>query len=133
MPEKNLSNSTTWKNGTGSAIAKNRVVVTSSTEGECQYPTGAESVEAMIGVSSEAIADDTYGMVYTGGIVYITADAAISIGDKLVTADAAGRVKAKPSGATTQGVIIVGIALGTATAEGDIIPMLLQGTNEYSS
>jgi len=133
MPEKNLSNLTTWKNGSGSTIEKYRVVVTSSTKDECQYPSGASSVETMIGATSEQIADGKYGTVYTSGIVYLTAGASVSIGDKLVTADSAGRVKPKPAGATTQGIIIVGKALEAASSSGDIIAVQLVGINAYSS
>ena len=135
MPEQNLGLSQTYTNNeTTSTIEQYRVaILDTTTEGGAKLPSGASSVEKIAGVATAEIAAAEVGNFTFSGIAYVEANTTISLGDTLVIAATTGRVMSKPAGATTQGIAIVGVALRAATAQGDIIPCMLQISNEFSS
>jgi len=135
MAEQNKIATQTFVNGEASStISQYRVaILDTTTEGQVKLPSGANSVEKIAGVTEADISATRAGSLVIAGIAYCTAAAAISIGDVLVIADTAGRVRPKASGATAQGLAIVGVALGTATTSGDQLPVMLEIRNAYAS
>ena len=135
MPEQNKGLSQTYTNNESTDdIEQYRVaIIDTSAEGGVKLPSGASSVEKIAGIAmAETAAGETADFMFTG-IAYVEAHAAFSIGDTLVIGADTGRVMVKPAGATTQGIAIVGVALRAASAQGDVVPVLLQISNEFSS
>lgn len=76
-----------------------------------------------LGVASKNVSSgETFG-VYRGGVQYLTASAAISAGAPVKCA-AAGKVVTYVDGTDAQ-LRLVGIALDAATADGDIIAVVM--------
>jgi hypothetical protein len=135
MPEQNHIGIQSYKNNEASLdIEQYRVAVLDTADGEgMKLPSGANSIEKVVGVTIAEIAAGVTGAVVFSGIAYVTAYGAISIGDQLVIGDASGRVTPKAAGDTAQGLAIIGDALNAATTQGDIIPCILKIHNAYSS
>lgn len=101
-------------NGTGSTIAKHRLVKASSSG--VDYVTPATDGSAhILGATMAAIADGFAGDVQRLGVAKVEASAAIAIG-ALVTAAAGG--KGVTASTTNQ---VFGVANTAAAADGDII------------
>jgi hypothetical protein len=111
--------------GVGNAI----VVVQGATDGGCKKPTAANAA-GFLGVTIEAQPNQNKNVaVCKTGIVRVTANGAITRGDRLVIGSAVGDVKsiesvitAAPGAASVQNVI--GQAEVSAAA-GDIFPMMI--------
>jgi len=135
MPEqKVIMNSTFILTAAETTMSQYRVAVLDTTAAGYVINPAAANASNIAGVlqDSTLAAEDT-GNFAVMGISYVVAFAAIAVGDVLVVGDTAGRVKSKAAGATAQGLGVVGIALGSATAQDDIIPCRLQLINEYGS
>lgn len=106
----------------GAAISQFRAVVLDSTAG--QVVAGSAITGLCIGASLvEATAAGDPMPVQTQGIAKLTASAAISLGaEVMITGSGSGKVSTA-SGATA---VSLGIALEAATADGDIISVLLR-------
>lgn len=133
MPEQNHIGKQSYTNNEASTtIQEYRVAVLDTTENGMKLP-GAAKTGDIVGVTEADVEAGETGTVIFSGIAYVTAYAAFSLGAQLVIGDTAGRVAAKASGATDQGLGIVGLALRAAGAQGDVVPCMLQIRNEYSS
>lgn len=124
QPVASVLHSISLKNFDSSAIGKHLVVkYDGSNEYGCALP-GAET-DALVGVTTEAIAAGSYGNIQTHGASICTAGAAITAG-ALLECTTAGKVQAwSASGGSNSSP--VGIALQTAGADGDLISVLLSG------
>lgn len=105
----------------GGAITQYRMVKSDSTAGRVVAATAIADVALGVALNTASAAGDPV-QVQTFGIAKVTASAAVTLGDELmVTASGAGKVSTA-SGATAQ---TIGVALEAATADGDIITVLL--------
>jgi hypothetical protein len=98
------------------AITKNRVVKITSTGAAA----ATADTDLVIGVSQLTVATGEQCPVAMSGTSKITASAAISIGD-LVVATTGGKIATT----TTDKKRVIGTALEAATADGDLIEVLL--------
>lgn len=136
MAEQNIGMKQTFVSGEASdAIAKWRVAVLHTTEGQIVNPSGASSVEKIAGATEAAIAAGAAAAIIMTGIVYLQATAAaIAIGDTVVIGDNVGRIMTKPAGATTQGIAVVGVALSAASGTvDDVVKVFLTTRNEFAT
>jgi len=67
--------------------------------------------------------------VRTLGISKALAKGAVTVGAQVYVGDATGRLKVLPAAGAT-GVVVVGLALTPATADGDVFTVLLQPTTQ---
>lgn len=136
MAEQNIGMKQTFVSGEASdAIAKWRIAVLHTTEGQIVNPSGASSIEKIAGATEAQIDAGDAGAIIMSGIVYLQATAAaISIGDTVVVGDNVGRIMAKPINTTTQGIAIVGVALSAASGTvDDVVKVFLQIRNEFAT
>ena len=136
MAEQNKGMKQTFVSGEAAdAIAKWRVAVLHTTEGQIVNPSGASSVEKIAGATEAEIAHGAAGALIMSGIVYLQATAAaISIGATVVIGDNVGRIMTKPTGATTQGIAVVGVALSAASGSvDDVVKVFLTIRNEFAT
>lgn len=106
-------------------------VVCGAAEGECAKPGGANA-QRFLGFTTEKQPNQNKGVaVQIAGVARAIAAGAIAYGDYVNIAGATGKVasvhatvQAAPGAASRQQVI--GIAEGTAAADGDIIPVRIQ-------
>lgn len=114
-----------FKQAEASGIGEGLVVVTDSTEGYVKLPSGA-NVDGIIGVTTESqTAADRAIAVRITGVAKVKAAGVISYGARVNIAGSSGKVKAVDEASTTK-VYVVGRALTAATADGDLIDVLLQ-------
>ena len=108
-------------NFAGAAIVANRLVKLDTTEGQVIH-TAAITDDA-VGASLKTYASGDAGVeVQIGGIVKLTAAAAISLGAQVMPdSGGAGKI-ATAAGATA---VSCGVALQAASADGDVISVLL--------
>ncbi len=136
MAEQNIGTKQTFVSGEASdAIAKWRVAVLHTTEGQVVNPSGASSIEKIAGATEAEITYGAAGALIMSGIVYLQATAAaIAIGATVVIGDNVGRIMTKPAGASTQGIAIVGTALSAASGSvDDVVKVFLQIRNEFAT
>lgn len=105
------------------ALAAHRLVIQSSTDGQVEYPAGADDTQ-VLGVTMHAAAAGADVDVIIFGPALLTVDgnaSAISVGDWLVShsADGYGAKRALSDGTTFREFI--GRALEASTADGDEI------------
>jgi hypothetical protein len=105
------------------AITKNRVVKITSTG----VDVATADTDKVIGVSTLTVATGDQCPVQLSGTCKITASAAISAGD-LVVATTGGKIATT----TTDKKRVIGTALEAATADGDLIEVLLTPTSMTS-
>jgi len=108
-----------------SAVEQHRVVVATGNDSEVDVPSAAND-SGIVGITHES--QDTVGdtvPVTVSGIEFVEADSSISPGDLVRIAGTGGKVEtASPvSGAND---FIVGMAMGNAAAQGDVIPVQIQ-------
>jgi hypothetical protein len=136
VAEQNIGMKQTFVSGEASdAIAKWRIAVLHTTEGQIVNPSGASSIEKIAGATEAAISAGAAAAIIMSGIVYLQATAAaIAIGDTVVIGDNVGRIMAKPINTTTQGIAIVGVALSAASGTvDDVVKVFLTIRNEYAT
>lgn len=106
----------------GGTIAQYRAVKLDSTAGQVVAATAI--TDNTVGASMVSASSGQTLSVQTFGKVKLTASAAITLGDQvMVTASGAGKVSTA-AGATAKSI---GVALEAASADGDIIEVLLHG------
>lgn len=122
MAESNFANVSLLPFKAGAAIGQNRLVKQDSTAGQVVVTTAI--TEAVVGVATiaAAAAGDQVTVQYSG-VAKCVASAAISLGAQVMpTVSGSGKV-ATAAGATA---VSCGIALEAATADGDVISVLLR-------
>jgi len=107
------------------ALERYRIVVQGAEDGSVKYPD-SDNAAGTIGVTQEAQATAGNSVpVRLLGVSHVEANEAISAGG-LVMCDAdTGKAKAATSASGVQ-LYVVGVALETAEADGDIIKMLVR-------
>jgi hypothetical protein len=109
-------------NGTGSTIAKYRIVKRATTAVDGVTP-GTDGSDVLHGVTMQAISDGYAGDVQVAGRALVEAGVAITIGAK-ITAGAGGKAAIASSGNQ-----IIGVANSTAAVDGDVIEVdITRGT-----
>lgn len=103
-------------------VARWTCVVQGASDNQCQNPTGA-GVAQFLGVAQEDKDNNLTANVRMLGNTYVKAVGAITVGSPLVIGDANGYVDQASNVAGAQQ--IVGYALSTAAANGDLILMAI--------
>lgn len=101
------------------------VVQASSTAGEVKVGSTA-ATDLILGIVQNDPAAGEVADVACNGIAKAAAETGVTYGDSLTTSST-GRVKTT----TTDGDQIVGIALASSTAAGDIIPVIVSRHDRY--
>lgn len=106
----------------GAAVTAGQLV--ELTDNETVAPASADSTK-VVGVAMKDAAANELVTVVTEGVVELTASGAIAAGDR-VAADAGGKVKAWSAAAAGDSAKIVGVALTSASADGDKVKVLMR-------
>ena len=108
-------------------------VLDTATEGNVQRAAGA-SAGNIAGVLRDSTHEaGKYASYQVAGLAKIQISEAVSIGDMLIVANAAGQVKPKGVGAHASGVGIVGRAWSANTTAGSRVKVFLHIPCEYST
>jgi len=108
------------KNTSGSDMAAYVMVkATASPTVDDEVDLETSTTGVWLGVTMDAIADDDYGNIQTGGRAICTAGAAVAVGVRVMTT-AAGKVITATANTST-----VGIAMTAAAADTDLIEVEL--------
>lgn len=114
----------TYKEIDAAGVGANLVVVQGTNEYECKKPTAANEGK-ILGVTTEAqTTQNRQVRVMHVGVARITASGAIAVGDTVNIAGSSGKIKTANEAAGTL-INSVGQALQAASADGDIIDVLL--------
>jgi len=106
------------------AVSKGQYVKQGTIATNAQYVTPAGSTEVGIGYAAEDIAAAGVGRIIIAGIALALAhDNGITGGSTVLTSAASGRV----DGTTTDKAWVCGHAISTATAQDDLIEVLVTG------